>query len=238
MAGARALSVSDPVGKTISLRTPDGAMQATVIGVLEDFNFQSLHSRIEPIAIGAWNNPIQSIDYFTIKFSGDVERIVEDATAVHGQFDERSPIEFHFLDQQLQGFYDAERRAGMIFRMGAFLSIFVAGLGLSGLAAYNIQRRAKELGIRKILGATSSQLFVLLSSSFMKQILLAFVIATPLAWFLMREWLEAFQYRVSLGIDVFVISGLGAFIVALITISIRTLIATKTNPVDTLRNND
>ena len=122
--------------------------------------------------------------------------------------------------------------------MGAFLSIFVACLGLSGLAAYNIQRRVKEMGIRKILGASSSQLFVLLSSSFMKQILIAFAIAAPLAWFSMREWLGAFQYRVSLGIDVFVISGLAAFVVALITISIRTLVATKTNPVDTLRNND
>ncbi|HTF17374.1 MAG TPA: ABC transporter permease [Chryseolinea sp.] len=234
----KALSLTEPIGKQISLRSPDGMVRATVIGVLEDFNFQSLHARIEPIAIAAWNNPIQSIDYFTLKFSGDATKIVEKATSVHERFDERSPIEFHFLDQQLQTFYDAEKRASMIFQMGAFLSIFVACLGLSGLAAYNIQRRMKELGIRKILGANSSQLFVLLSTSFMRQILIAFVIAAPLAWFSMREWLEAFQYRVSLGIGVFLISGIVAFLVALVTISIRTVIATRTNPVNTLRNND
>jgi putative ABC transport system permease protein len=165
-----------------------------------------------------------------------VKKIVEGATAVHDRFDERTPIEFHFLDQQLQTYYDSERRASMIFQTGAFLSVFVACLGLSGLASYNIQRRLKELGIRKVLGATTSQLFMLLSSSFTKLLLIAFVIAAPVGWWLMNEWLEVFQYRISLGVGVFLIAGLAVFLIALATISFRTFVAVKKNPVDTLRD--
>lgn len=237
-AAAKSLGLADPVGKVISLHTPDGPFNATVIGVLENFNFQSLHQSVAPMMIGAWNNPIQSIDYFTLRFSGDVTEVVEAATKVHEQFDLRTPIEYHFLDQQLNSFYDNERRASMIFKLAAFLSIFVACLGLSGLAAYNIQRRVKELGVRKILGASPSELFILLSSSFMKQIVIAFVIASPLAWLVMSRWLEGFQYRVSMSVAVFLISGLGAIMIALATIGYRILTATRANPVDALRNND
>ncbi|MGC3945466.1 MAG: ABC transporter permease [Chryseolinea sp.] len=234
----KALALNDPVGKQITLRTGDGNLTVTVIGVLEDFNFQSLHSRIQPMVIGAWNNPIQSIDYFTVRFSGDLQATVDAATAVHNQFDLRSPIEFHFLDEQLQTFYDSERRASMIFQMGAAVSIFVACLGVSGLAAYNIQRRVKEIGIRKILGASPSGIFVLLSSTFIKQILIAFLIAIPVAYVVMSEWLEAFQYRIALSLGIFLIAGAGSVIIALITISFRTLTATRSNPVDSLRQGE
>ena len=233
-----ALSLSDPVGKQITLRTPDGNLNVTIIGVLANFNFQSLHTRVQPIVIGAWNNPIQSIDYFTIRFSGDITSIVNAATQVHNQYDLRTPIEFHFLDEQLQTFYDTERRASLIFQMGAVVSIFVACLGLSGLAAYNIQRRVKEMGIRKVLGASHSRIFLLLSSTFMKHVVIAFVIAIPIAYVVMSEWLEAFQYRIGLGIGVFLIAGTGALLVALLTISFRTLIAIRSNPVDTLRHGE
>ena len=126
----------------------------------------------------------------------------------------------------------------MIFRLAAFLSIFVACLGLSGLAAYNVQRRVKELGIRKILGASASELFLLLSSSFLKQILISFVIASPLAWIIMSRWLEGFQYRVSLGITIFVLSGIAALLMALATVGLRIFSATRANPVNALRNNE
>ncbi|MEJ1241697.1 ABC transporter permease [Chryseolinea sp. T2] len=235
---AKALSLNDPIGKQVTLRTPDGNLNVTIIGVLENFNFQSLHARIQPMMIGAWNNPVQSIDYFTLRFSGDVTSTVEAATTVHNQFDLRTPIEFHFLDEQLQTFYDNERRASMIFQMGAAVSIFVACLGLSGLAAYNIQRRVKEMGIRKILGASPSQIFILLSSTFMKQILVAFLIAIPVAYIVMNKWLEAFQYRIGITVGVFLVAGASALTIALLTISFRTLVATRTNPVDTLRHGE
>jgi putative ABC transport system permease protein len=231
----KALGLSDPLGATVTVRQGDGDIHTTVIGVIKDFNFQSLHQKIAPIVIGAWNNPYHYIDYFTLKITGDTEDVIAAATKVHEKFDQRTPIEYHFLDEQLESYYVAEKRAGMIFRMGGFLSVFVACLGLFGLATYNIQRRTKELGIRKVLGASGLNLFVLLSSTVAKQIGLAFLIATPLAWYVMKEWLAVFEYRISLHAGIFLLAGLLALVIALGTVSYRTLKAVKVNPVNSLR---
>ncbi len=230
-----ALGLDDPVGASVRVRTDDGEMYLTVIGVLRNFNFQSLHEKIAPIVIGSWNNPIQSIDYFTLKINGDLETAIAGATRVHEMFDMNSPIEYHFLDQQLAMFYAAEQRAGMIFRMGGGLSILVACLGLFGLATYNIERRTKELGVRKVLGASNMNLFVLLSSSFTKQVIVAFLIASPLAYFVMREWLKGFEYKISIGVELFLASGLIAFLIALTTVGYRSLKAANSNPLNALR---
>jgi putative ABC transport system permease protein len=231
----QALHLSEPIGSVLKVSTGDGYINSTVIGVVKDFNFQSLHQKVAPIIIGAWNNPIQSVDYFTLKLTGDTEEVIEAATDVHEKFDTRGPIEYHFLDQQLETYYASEKRSGMIFRMGGALSIFIACLGLFGLATYNIQQRTKEMGIRKVLGATGLNLFLLLSSSFVKQVGIAFVIATPLAYYLMDEWLNVFEYKISLGVSVFVLSGLIALFIAFATISYRTFKATRANPINSLR---
>ena len=234
-AAVKAMGLTDPIGMNISLSADDGNIQANVIGVVKDFNFQSLHQKIAPMVIGAWNNPIQSIDYFTLRFSGDINKVIDGVTAVHNKFDEYTPIEYNFLDQQLETYYQDEKRAGMIFALGQTLSILIACLGLLGLATYNVQRRMKELGVRKVLGASGLQLYVLLSSSFVKQIGVAFVIAAPIAWYLMHEWLEAFEYKIPLTIGIFLFSGFIALFIAIITISYRALKAARTNPVQSLR---
>ncbi len=234
-AAVQALGLSEPVGATLRLSSGNDAVDATVIGVLEDFNFQSLHQKIGPIVIGAWNNPFQSIDYFNLKISGNLEALIPAITHVHEQFDQRTPIEYHFLDAQLESFYAAANRAGMIFRMGGALSILVACLGLFGLATYNIQRRTKELGIRKVLGASGVNLFMLLSSTVAQQVALALVIASPIAWYTMHQWLQAFEYRISLQAWIFLLAGAAALLVALLTISYRTIKAIRTNPVNSLR---
>jgi putative ABC transport system permease protein len=231
----KAFGLDEPVGATVRLKGNGSGMNATVIGVLKDFNFQSLHQKVEPIVIGAWNNPIQSIDYFTLKINGDREAVIASATLVHNQFDQRTPIEYHFLDEQLNSYYQAEARAGQIFRMGGLLSIFVACLGLFGLATYNIERRMKEMGIRKVLGATGANLFVLLSSSFAIQVGIAFLIAAPLAYFIMTKWLGAFAYRTSMHTGIFLLAGLMVLAIALLTISYRTLQAVYANPVKSLK---
>lgn len=231
----QALGLAEPVGATVHLSSDGHAMEGTVVGVLRDFNFQSLHQKIAPIVIGAWNNPFQSIDYFNLKISGDPRELIPAITRVHERFDQRTPIEYHFLDDQLESFYAAENRAAMIFRMSGVLSILVACLGLFGLATYNIQRRTKELGIRKVLGASGFNLFLMLSSSVVKQIGLAFLIASPIAWYVMREWLKSFEYRISLQVWVFLLAGVVALLIALVTISYRTMRAVGVNPADTLR---
>jgi putative ABC transport system permease protein len=231
----KALGLTDPVGAVLKISGDEGEVVTTVIGVLKDFNFQSLHQKVAPMIIGAWNNPFQPIDYFTLKVSGDLETQIAAITQVHEKFDQRTPIEYHFLDQQLESSYVAEKRAAMIFKMGGGLSIFVACLGLFGLATYNIQRRTKELGIRKVLGASGLHLFLLLSSSFTKQIGIAFLIATPMAWYVMSEWLKVFEYRITLHAGFFLLSGVVALLIALATVSYRVLKAANANPLDALK---
>ncbi len=234
-AAVKAFGLSKPVGAVIKLKTRQGVMNATVIGIIKDFNFQSLHRKIAPIVIGAYNNPIAYIDYFTLKVSGDVESVIEAASKVHDRFDTRTPIEYHFLDQQLDSFYAAETRVAMIFKMGGALSIFVACLGLFGLATYNIERRTKELGIRKVLGASELNLFVMLSSTFTRQVGVAYLIAAPAGYFLMARWLEIFEYKISLHAGIFILAGLIALAIALVTISYRSVKAAHASPLNALR---
>jgi putative ABC transport system permease protein len=231
----KALRLTDPLGTVLKIVTDEGEVHATVIGVLKDFNFQSLHEKIAPIIIGAWNSPFQVIDYFTLKVSGDIEKVIKAVTLVHEKFDQFTPIEYHFLDQQLESSYVAEKRASMIFRMGAGLSIFVACLGLLGLASYNIQRRTKELGIRKVFGASGLHLFLLLSSPFTKQIGVAFLIATPVAWYVMNGWLKEFEYRISLHAGFFLLAGVIALVIALASTSYSALKSGYASPLNSLR---
>jgi putative ABC transport system permease protein len=233
---AKLLNLKNPIGATLRIATGDGEWRPRVTGVLEDFNFQSLHQKISPIIIGFRNNPIQSIDYFTLKFSGDPNSVVAGASEVHNRFDTQTPIEYHFLNDQLNVFYVSEQKASRIFKMGGVLSIVVACLGLLGLANYHVQRRTKELGIRKALGAGTLNLFLLVSLSFTKQVAIAFVFACPVAWYIMTQWLSGFQYRTMLGADVFIIAGLMVLLLALITVSYQSLKAAMFNPINSLRN--
>lgn len=233
----KALGLTDPIGETIELQVRDAEGRYTIIGVFKDFNFQSLHTEIEPLIVGAWNNRASIIDYFILKVSDqNIAQTIEAAREVHSKFDTRTVMEHHFLDQQLQVFYDSDRRESVIFKAGAGLSIFIACLGLFGLASFTIQKRVKELGIRKVLGASEWRLFLLLSGSFTKQILLAFIIASPIAYWLMTNWLRDFQYRVGLGAGVFILAGLATLFIAMLTISYRALRAANSNPVNSLRS--
>ncbi|MEM8893119.1 MAG: FtsX-like permease family protein [Bacteroidota bacterium] len=230
-----ALGLENPIGASVNIRRGGSGYDTQVIGVVKDFNFQSLHNKIGPLAIGSWNNPIQMIDYFALKVSGDIPKVIDAANEVHEKFDLNSPMEYHFLDDQMATYYDSEARAGMIFKLGAGLSIVVACLGLFGLASFTVQRRSKELGIRKVLGAGNGQLFVLLSSSFAKQVAIAFVLAVPIGYYLMEEWLSAFEYHINPGVGVFLISGFVALGIAMLTISYRAFRAVNSNPVDSLK---
>ncbi len=233
---ALALNLKNPVGTRLRIGTRNGEWNAQVIGVLNDFNFQSLHQKIAPIIIGYRNNPLQSIDYFTLKVSGDINSLIEGATKVCEQFDPETPIEYHFLTEQLDTFYVSEKKAGMVFQMGGALSIVVACLGLLGLANYHVERRTKELGIRKVLGAGSLNLFLMVSLSFTKQVGIAFVLACPLAWFAMQQWLNAFEYRAMLDVGLFIGAGAIVLLLALVTVSYQSLKAASFNPIDALKS--
>jgi putative ABC transport system permease protein len=227
--------LTNPIGAIVELEGR-GRGSYTIIGVVKDFNFQSLHASLEPMVIGAWNNPNAVIDYFILKVSGDPKPIIEAANTVHSKFDTRTVMEYHFLDDQLSNFYVAERQASVIFKIGAGLSIFISCLGLFGLASFTVEKRIKELGIRKVLGASEWSLFYLLSSSFSKQIILSFLIASPIAYFIMKNWLQNFEYRVGLGVGAFLIAGMGTLMIAILTVSYRAIKAAHSNPVNSLRS--
>ena len=145
-------------------------------------------------------------------------------------------MEFYFLDSQLANFYQAEQQASVIYKVGAGLSIFVACLGLFGLASFTVEKRIKELGIRKVLGASQWSLFYLLSSTFAKQVFLAFIIASPFAFWIMKNWLNGFVYHVKISPIAFIVAGLMTMVIALLTVSYRSVLATRSNPVDALRS--
>jgi len=227
------LSITDPIGKQISV----GGGNYAIAGVVKDFNFQSLHNEIQPLVIGYQYNNIQQIDYFSLKFDPEhTQEAIAHASGVHDQFDQSTPIEYHFLDEQWALFYKNDRRAGNVFAIGAGITIFIACLGLFGLASFIIQKRTKEIGVRKVLGATVVDLFLLLSKTFALQVMVAFLIAAPIAWYFMNQWLDNFAFKFSMGVKEFAIAGVAALLIALFSVSYRVVKAALLNPASTLKD--
>lgn len=225
----------DPAGQSLRLTGVSEPVQ--IVGVVDDFNFQSLHQKVAPLLIGYWANPVRVIDYFSIRLAGDdMQSTIEGLKQVHQQFDPETAMEYHFLDQQIEKLYEADLRAGRLFAIGGGVTIFVACLGLFGLALFSTQQRIKEIGIRKALGATIPQILMLLTSDFVKLVVAAFVIAIPVSWIIMRNWLQNFAYHTELGIGIFLLAGGGAILIALATISWQSIKAAMMNPVESLRS--
>lgn len=234
-AAVKVMNLTNPIGSKIRISAYGAEWEMNVIGILKDFNFQSLHQKVAPIVIGYRNNPIISIDYFTLKVAGVSQSLIEDATKVHEKFDTQTPIEYHFLSEQLNRFYVSEQKAGKIFQLAGVLSVIVACLGLLGLATYHVERKTKELGIRKVLGASVFNLFFMVSFTFTKNVLIAFVLACPLAWYIMKEWLSAFEYRIQLSPAAFILTGAFVLVLVLITVSYQSLKAVLHNPIQSLK---
>lgn len=211
--------------------------KAQVIGIVKDFHLQSLHSKMSPLLIAHWNNPVRRLDYFSAKInSKDISEVITYAKKVNDQFDADTPLEYHFLDKQMENFYYKEALIGQVFNIAAIVTILIASMGLFGLATFTVQKRSKEIAIRKVLGASSLQLFSLLVRGYVKQILLSFVVAFPVGYYVMHHWLNNFAYRTSVGAMVFVWAGGMALFITLLTIGYQTLTATQNNPVRSLRN--
>jgi putative ABC transport system permease protein len=204
-----------------------------VIGVLKDFHFESLHEEIVPTVYFvapnmAWNAVVRIRP----------ENIVSTMKFLEGKWDEFNPgqpFEYQFLDEAFDALYRNEKRQGEIFGTFALLAILVACLGLVGLASFAAEQRTKEIGIRKVLGASVPGVVHLLSREFLKLVLLANVIAWPVAYFTMKKWLEDFAYRVDLDALPFFIGAAVALLIAMITVSFQTIKAALANPVEALR---
>ncbi|MXW05972.1 MAG: FtsX-like permease family protein [Gemmatimonadetes bacterium] len=203
-----------------------------VIGVVEDFHLRTIHEEIEPAVITT--SPYHVFILIRIVPEGIPETIgrIEE---VWNDVDSRYPLEYTFLDEDFDALYRTDRQLGEIFAVFAFLAIFVACLGLLGLASFSIQQRTREIGIRKVVGSSVSGIVVLLSKDFMKYVLWANVIAWPLAYFVMSNWLQNYAYNAEIQYGWFVAGGMLALVIAWLTIGAHAVAASRRNPVNALR---
>lgn len=235
---AASLGLADPIGQRI--RIPESKFEATIIGVVRDFHFRSLHEKIGPMIIGFLSpfgaHPIDGSDYFTIRFTPNrLTDMMEHLRQVGERFDPEHPFEYNFLDDKLADFYKDDQRVSRLFLGGAGLTIVIACMGLFSLAAFAAEQRRKEIGIRRVMGASAKGLVLLLSKDFLKLVLLANVIAWPVAYVLMTRWLEDFAYQITIGIEMFAVAGIAALMIAWITVGWQAYRAASVNPVETLK---
>ncbi len=219
----------EAVGKWMDLNGRRGR----VVGVVKDFHFASLHETIGTLAM--FLEP-REFKHLLVKVGAmDLQNTLAFMRAQWREFAPNSPFEFSFLDREFEALYRSEQRAGSLINAFAVLAIFVACLGLFGLASFTAEQRTKEIGVRKVLGASVANLVGLLSQDFLKLVLFAFIIALPLAWLAMNHWLQNFAYRIALSPWVFALAGCLALIIALLTVSSQAIKAALTNPVEALR---
>jgi putative ABC transport system permease protein len=222
----RAMRLTDPIGKKIADRF-------TITGVIKDFNFRSLHSGIEPLAL--FRNP-GGYSYLAVKIkAGNIPGTIQYLEEVTKKFAPDFPFEYHFLDEDFEKMYRSEIRMGELFFYFAMLAILISCLGLFALAAFAAEQRTKEIGIRKVVGASVSGLFILLSKEFSKWVLFANIFAWPIAYYFMDKWLQNFAYRINIGIWTFLLAGALALVIALVTVSYQTIRSAFANPVESLR---
>jgi putative ABC transport system permease protein len=206
-----------------------------VIGVVKDFNFESLHQTIRPLVMGLFNSTGFG-KFIAVRIApGNYQSTISSLENTWKKYAGNEAFEYNFLDQDLSHLYVAEQRTSKIATTFSILAILIACLGLLGLAAFVTEQRTKEIGIRKVLGASILEIILLLSKEFVKWVLIANIIAWPLAYYVMNNWLNNFAYRINLGIWTFLISGLIALIIALATVSSHAIRAATANPIKSLR---
>ena len=226
---AKKLGLKNPIGQRIE----NGWQKFTVIGVMEDFNFESMKQEVTPLSLvlSKYNSTIVSV-----KISGaDTKQAISYAATVWKGFSPNQPFRYTFLDESFANMYANVQRTGSIFTSFAVLAIIIACLGLFGLSAFMAEQRNKEIGIRKVLGASVSGITAMLSKDFVKLVIISIIIASPIAYWAMTKWLQDFAYRISISWWMVAVAGLSAIVIALLTISFQSIKAALMNPVKTLR---
>ncbi len=237
-AAVKLLGLADPVGKELLLMIGPGGKPAriTILGVMKDFHFQSLHDEIRPLAFH-WLGPDGFGKTVSIRFrTVGIPALLRSIESTWRRLAGGQAFEYEFFDERFAAIYNSEQNTARLLTAFSVLAIAIACLGLLGLATFATQQRTKEIGIRKVLGASVLNLSRLLSNEFLKLVLLANLIAWPLSYFIMTRWLRTFAYRTSLGLDLFLLSGVLALCVAMLTVSYQSIRAARANPVNSLRN--
>lgn len=225
----KTMGLEDPVGMSLTIKGRKG----TVVGVVKDFHFETLNWKIGPLCLLA---PGEAFRYLFARVSPqNLENTLRAMQEVWKKFEPHYPFRYQFFDDDFDRLYWSEQRIGTIVKYFALMAVFISCLGLFGLSAYIAERRTKEIGIRRVLGASSVEIIVLLSKEFAKCVLISSAIAWPMAYLIMNKWLANFAYRTGIGVGVFLGAAVSALATALLTVSFQTVKAAVTNPVDSLR---
>ncbi len=220
------LGWKDPIGKKLL-----GKDEKHVIGVVKDFYFDSLHQKIEPMMFMLGRGSRIAVRVRP----GNVQKTVALLKDVFERNTQSQPFDFFFLDDRFNQIYRKEQRTGEIFGYFSLLAIFIACLGLLGLASFTVERRTKEIGIRRVLGASASRIVTLLGKEYIRLVVIANIIAWPVGYFVMKRWLQNFAYRIDINIWMFILAAAAALVIAFFTVSYQTFKAALANPADTLR---
>ena len=229
-AAVNKMGFKNPVGQTLIFRNRPGK----IIGVMKDFHFSSLHENIEPLIMRFDENWSWGTILVRIK-AGKTKEAIANLQKLCKELNPKFPFTYQFSDLEYAKLYESEAVVSKLANIFAFLAIFISCLGLFGLATFTAEQRTKEIGVRKVLGASSSNIIALLSANFLRPIILAFLIAIPLAWYAMNGWLQSYAYKINISWWIFLIAGLVTICIALLTISYQSIKAALVNPVKSLR---
>lgn len=223
------MGLKDPIGKTVRF----WGEEKQVVGVLKNFNFESLKEDINPLLF--YLAPEKTMKIMARIEAGQEAKVLKSLAAVYGEFNKGFEFDYQFMDAAWNAQYEAETRVGILSRLFAVLGIFISCLGLFGLASFAAEKRIKEIGVRKVNGAKISEVMVMLNKEFIRWVVIAFVIATPVSWYILHKWLESYAYKTSLSWWIFALAGLFALGIALLTVSWQSWKAATRNPVEALR---
>lgn len=227
-------SAAKAIGKNFQWVIPNAVIKSgKVTGVVQDFNITPLKSAIQPLVMHIY--PLR-FQYLYVRFDqSKADNIISSIEKTFNEFYAKQSFEYSFLDDTLAMMYKSEKKLGTIFSYFSFLAIFIACLGILGLSLYSIQQRVKEIGIRKVVGASIARITALLVTEYIRPVFIATVIAVPIVWYGMNKWLEDFAYRVNIGWWVFAVAGIVALLIAILTVSFQAIRAAIANPVKSLR---
>jgi ABC-type antimicrobial peptide transport system permease subunit len=227
---AKLMGMDNPVGQEITFWRGKGR----VIGLMKDFHLQSLHQAITPLVLVYY--PANTNYLFVKTRAGQTGQAIADLERLTKRFNPNYPFTYHFVDEDYQKLYNAEQQVSTLVNYFGLLAILISCLGLFALAAFTAEQRTKEIGVRKVLGASVTSIVTLLSKDFLKLVLIAIVIASPIAWYTMTKWLQSFAYKIDIEWWMFAGAGLLAVSIALLTVSFQSIKAALTNPVKSLRS--
>ncbi len=225
----KAMGIKDPVGKTVTFWD----QQRVIVGVAEDFNFESLYEKVKPCFFQVF--PVMPNVIVKIKPGTEAQTIAQVQDKFEA-FNKGMAFDYRFMDEEYQAVYQSEKRVAVLSKYFAGLAIVISCLGLFGLAAFTAQKRQKEIGIRKVIGASVASVVYMLSRGFLQLIIIAAVVALPLVWWVMNKWLNGFAYRTSIPASIFVLTVVSILVITLLTISAQSVKAALRNPVRSLRS--